>query len=281
LIEAKIAIVTGGGHGIGAAIAKKFVDSKWKCILLDTDYQSALSLQKTLGKSSVPLVIKCDVSSTNQVDAAFHIISSEFKAVNAIINNAGIVRPAPSHELIDNDWNELLNIHLGGTMRVSRGGLGLLLSGDEASIVNISSVSAALGFPGRLSYNAAKAGIEAVTRTLATEWGHLGIRVNAVAPGFILTDHSRELYETGIANIKSRAERTSLRRLGTPSEIAEVVFWLASPRSSYVTGQVIVADGGFLTDGRTGPDVTERSREAILENIKTQSQKYKAQNEPK
>jgi NAD(P)-dependent dehydrogenase (short-subunit alcohol dehydrogenase family) len=137
---------------------------------------------------------------------------------------------------------------------MSRAALRLLARSEQPAIVNISSVCAARGFPGRLSYNAAKAGIEAVTRTLAVEWGVLGIRVNAVAPGFILTEKSRTFYESGLADAESRASRTALGRLGRPEEIAEAAYWLGSMGSSYVTGHVLVVDGGYLADGRTGPD---------------------------
>ena len=259
----RLAVITGGGQGLGAAIVRKFVESNWKCIILDNNLKLARYLQDELGKTSVPHILECDVASTFQVDAAFKRIALDYKKIDALVNNAGIVRPSPSHEVEDDDWIELINIHMGGTMRVSRAAIGLLLASDFPTIVNISSVCAAVGFPGRLSYNASKAGIESITRTLATEWGECGVRVNAVAPGFILTEGSKAIYESKTADIKVRASRTTLRRLGQPSEVAEAVFWLSSGLSSYVTGQVLIVDGGFLIEGSTGPDSTYRSPDDI------------------
>ena len=269
-IEDRIAVVTGGGQGLGAAIVKKFVNANWKCIILDNNLKMAHKLQNELGRSWVLRVIECDVASTTQVDAAFHSIAEDYIKIDALINNAGVVRPSPSHEVEDQDWLELLNIHMGGTMRVTRAAIGLLLASDSPTIVNISSVCAALGFPGRLSYNASKAGIESMTRTLATEWGECGVRVNAVAPGFILTEASKAIYESKTADIKVRASMTTLGRLGEPSEVAEAVFWLSSDFSSYVTGQVLVVDGGFLIEGNTGPDSTYRSPESIRSTVRIQ-----------
>lgn len=167
----RLVVITGGGQGLGAAFVRKFAEANWKCIILDNNLKLARNLQNELGKDNVPQIFDCDVASTVQVDAAFNRIALDYKKIDALVNNAGIVRPSPSHAVEDEDWIELLNIHMGGTMRVSRAAIGLLLASDFPSIVNISSVCAALGFPGRLSYNASKAGIESITRTLATEWG--------------------------------------------------------------------------------------------------------------
>jgi NAD(P)-dependent dehydrogenase (short-subunit alcohol dehydrogenase family) len=203
------------------------------------------------------LVLGCDIASTEQVDDAFVRIGDQVGAVDALVNNAGNVSPAPSHAIEDDSWHRLLDIHLGGSMRASRAALRLLLRSPHPSVVNLSSVCAERGFPGRLAYNAAKAAIDSLTRTLATEWGAWGVRVNSVAPGFILTANSAALYDAGLADATARASLTSLRRLGQPREVAEAIYWLASPLSSYVTGHVLVVDGGFLTDGRTGPDSTD------------------------
>jgi NAD(P)-dependent dehydrogenase (short-subunit alcohol dehydrogenase family) len=260
----RVVAITGGGQGLGAATARCFVDAGWKCVLLDVEMKPALELQDELGASSILQVMRCDVTSTREVDGAFARVAADLGRIDCVVNNAGIVRPSPSDQIADQDWLYLMDVHLGGTMRVCRAALGVLVQSQSPSIVNLSSICAARGFPGRLSYNSAKAGIEALTRTLSTEWGALGVRVNAVAPGFILTPNSQALYEAGVADAESRAERTSLGRLGMPSEVAEAVYWLASDRASYVTGQVLVVDGGFLTDGRTGRDSTQRDREVLL-----------------
>lgn len=252
-----VAVVTGGGQGLGAATVARFVEAGWRAVILDLDINPALEMQREFGDESIPLVIECNVSVTGDVDRAFQQIGESLSVVDALVNNAGNVSPAPSHAIEDEAWHRLLDTHLGGSMRASRAALRLLLKSEHPSIINLSSVCAERGFPGRLSYNAAKAAVDSLTRTLSTEWGHWGVRVNSVAPGFILTANSATLYESGLADATARASLTSLRRLGQPSEIAEAIFWLASPLSSYVTGQVLVVDGGFLSDGRTGPDNTD------------------------
>jgi NAD(P)-dependent dehydrogenase (short-subunit alcohol dehydrogenase family) len=252
-VSPRIALVTGGAAGLGEAAVRLLALRGWHVFIADLDYDGARASAKALPAESAT-ALKCDVSSSASAEDAINEIEERFGRLDVLVNNAGIVRPAASHGVSDDNWEALLNVHLGGTFRMSRAAIRLLVRSDAAAIVNISSVCAARGFPGRLSYNAAKAAIEAVTRTLAVEWGVVGVRVNAVAPGFILTATSQRLYESGAADAKARVALTPLGRMGTPDEIAEAVYWLASDRSSYVTGHVLAVDGGYLIDGRTGPD---------------------------
>jgi NAD(P)-dependent dehydrogenase (short-subunit alcohol dehydrogenase family) len=245
--------VTGGGAGLGEATGRLFVTRGWRVVVCDVDEAAARALVDSLPEDSA-VAVCCDVGDPDSAARAIEAVASDLGRLDCLVNNAGITRPRASHEVTEEEWEELLQIHLGGTFRMSRNALPLLARAEAPTIVNVSSVCAARGFPGRLSYNAAKAAIEAVTRTLAVEWGGIGVRVNAVAPGFILTENSRAFYESGRADIEIRASLTALGRLGRPEEIAETVYWLGSSASSYVTGQVIVADGGYLVDGRTGPD---------------------------
>jgi NAD(P)-dependent dehydrogenase (short-subunit alcohol dehydrogenase family) len=269
MLGAQVAVVTGGRRGIGAAIASRFLDEGWRCAVLDADLGAAPDADARVGAQDEAMLVRCDVRRTSEVEDAVRSVLARFGRVDAVVNNAGTVRPAASHEIIDDDWSELLEVHLGGAMRVSRAALVALLRSDHPSVVNISSVCAAKGFPGRLSYNSAKAGIEALTRTLAVEWGHLRVRVNAVAPGFILTENSRRLYESGVADQSTRQALIPLGRLGEPREVANAVYWLASPEASYVNGHVLTIDGGYVISGRTGPDQTDRSRQSIEQSSPT------------
>lgn len=248
-----VALVTGGGAGLGEASCRLFVSRGWRVAVTDLNADSADAVAASL-PAGTALATCCDVASTGSIEETIDRVAAHFARLDCLVNNAGAGRPGPSHLVTDDDWESLLRVHLGGTFRASRAAVPLLARSAAPSIVNVSSVCASRGFPGRLSYNAAKAAIEAVTRTLAVEWGAIGLRVNAVAPGFILTESSRKFYESGRADGEARARLTALGRLGRPEEIAETVFWLASSAASYVTGQVIVVDGGYLIDGRTGPD---------------------------
>lgn len=264
--RAPVALVTGGGAGLGEATSRLFVSNGWRVAVADVNVDGAKAVAASLPEGSA-LAVHCDVGNAGSVEAAIDRVGQAWERLDCIVNNAGFARPAPSHQVTDESWDDLVGVHLGGTFRVSRAALPLLGRSDRPTIVNISSVCASLGFPGRLSYNAAKAAIEAVTRTLAVEWGVLGMRVNAVAPGFILTDKSRAFYESGLADADARARMTALGRLGSPNEIAQAVYWLASPASSYVTGQVIVVDGGFLINGRTGPDPAFFDADRLLASL--------------
>jgi NAD(P)-dependent dehydrogenase (short-subunit alcohol dehydrogenase family) len=251
--EPAVALVTGGGAGLGEATCRLFVARGWAVAVCDSDVAAAHTLVGSL-PAGAARAFECDVSSPGSVIEAVEKVSSQFGRLDCLVNNAGITRPRATHEVGEEEWNEVIQVHLGGTFRMSQKALRLLMRSEAPAIVNVSSVCASRGFPGRLSYNAAKAAIEALTRTLAIEWGGLGLRVNAVAPGFILTENSRKFYESGQADVRTRMSLTALGRLGMPGEVAETIYWLGSPASSYITGQVIVVDGGYLVDGRTGPD---------------------------
>ena len=200
------------------------------------------------------MAARCDVTDQGAIDRCLELTIRRFGRLDALVNSAGIIDPSPSHLTGMEEWNHLIDVHLGGTMRMCQAAFPHLLDSPFAAIVNISSVTAHRGFPARASYNSAKAAIEALTRTLAVEWAVAGIRVNAVAPGFILTPLAEEAYRTGTADRAERERRIPLGRMGRPEEVAQAIRWLATPVSSYVTGQVLAVDGGYLADGRTGPD---------------------------
>lgn len=247
-----VALVTGAGQGLGRAISVALAENGFDVVVTDLTVAAADATARLLsGRSSS---CACDVSSTESVVSAIAHAEREFGRLDVVVNNAGIVEPVRTEDETDERWDRVISVNQTGAMRVARAAFPLLRRAPHPSIISISSVVAGRGFPGRASYAAAKAGIEALTRVLAVEWGHFGIRVNSVAPGFILTEGARQVFEAGLGSAETRATLTALGRMGAPSEIGNVVAWLASPGASYVTGATIVVDGGYLAWGRTGPD---------------------------
>jgi NAD(P)-dependent dehydrogenase (short-subunit alcohol dehydrogenase family) len=251
-----VALVTGGAQGLGRASAEALAARGHHVVLCDVNLDLATKVAREFGPGCATAV-RCDVGDTASVNEAVAQVGRDLGRLDVLVNNAGIMEPSRSEELSDESWERVLRINIGGIMRMSRASHPLLRRSANASITNISSITAHRGFPGRLAYVASKSATEGMTRVLATEWGP-GIRVNAVAPGFILTERSRAIYESGVADGEARAGMTVMGRLGEPREIGEVVAFLASREASYLTGQVIVVDGGFLANGRTGRDITER-----------------------
>lgn len=252
--DSPVALVTGGARGIGYATATALVALGYRVAVVDVDGDGAVAAADRLGGGGIALGMKCDVSDDDDVGVVLDAVRKKFERLDTLVNNAGGSDPARTQDVTTSSWNQLIDVHLGGTFRMSRGAFDLLRRSDRGSIVNISSITARRGIPGRSSYNSAKAAIESFSRTIAVEWAPVGIRVNCVAPGFTLTEGGRAVYESGVADMQQRIALIPMGRMGTPEDIAEAVVWLASPKASYVTGQTIVVDGGYLVDGRTGGD---------------------------
>ena len=249
--DEKIVLITGGARGIGYAIAEVFLSNGNTVVVSDMDEEEAkraiLELDPSANRT---LALKMDVSSSQSVDEGIAKIKQKYGKLNTLINNAGNFRQAPSATYSDEDWKFVTGVHLDGTFRCVRSAYSLLKNSIESSIVSISSISAHIGLPGRLSYTVSKSGIEALTRVLAVEWAPDGIRVNAVAPGFTLTRSTANNFEKGISSPDKLIAAVPLRRLADPKEIAEAVYFLSSPKASYITGQTLVVDGGATIDIR-------------------------------
>ncbi len=240
----RTAVVTGGARGIGDAIIRALIEAG----------ATVVSLDKMEPEQARPGVryLDADVSDAASVGAAFAAI----ERVDVLVNNAGIQRVGLIGRLSFEDWQAVIGTHLTGFfLCASQAVPRMICQGQGGAIVSIASTAGFVGIPGRGPYCAAKAGIMGLTRTLALEVATVGIRVNAVAPGYTRTKLIDQALKDGSLREDWMVERVPMKRLGTPEEIARVVRFLASDEAAYITGQVITADGGWTVQGQShAPD---------------------------
>ncbi len=228
----RIVLVTGGNRGIGLAIAQEFK------ALGDTVIVTSRSGEAIEGLH----VVKCDVSQTESVDAAFDQIEAEFGGVEVLVANAGITRDGLVMRMSDQDIDDVLNTNLFGAIRVARRASRAMMKVRSGRIIFISSVVGLMGSAGQVNYSASKAGLVGVARSLARELGSRNVTANVIAPGFVDTDMTAELSEARKNEILANVP---LGRYASPTEIAQVAVFLASKAADYVTGAVIPVDGGL------------------------------------
>lgn len=237
------AIITGGGRGIGKAIAESLAMSGVNIVIADINIdvaQEASSEMKRLGVKSIAL--KADVSNSSNVSSLFENSVKEFGKIEILVNNAGITRDGLLLKMKEEDWDATININLKGTFLCSKEAVRIMSKQRYGRIVNISSVVAFMGNPGQANYSASKAGIVGLTKTVAKEYAGRGIAVNAVAPGFIATVMTEAISE----NIKQEMLKAiPMGKFGTVKDVANAVLFFASPESGYITGQVMHVNGGM------------------------------------
>ncbi|AOR34234.1 beta-ketoacyl-ACP reductase [Streptomyces fodineus] len=243
-----VAIVTGAGQGIGAAIARRLAfDGMSVAVLERVETATVETVEAIRANGGTAVGIACDVTRTAEVDAMADLVAARLGPADVLVNNAGITRDNLLFAMGDDDWDEVIDVHLHGSFRCARAVGRHMREQGHGRIVNVSSV-AALGNPGQANYATAKAGIQGLTRTLAIELGPSGITVNAVAPGFVhtaMTDAVARRIRKDPAQLRdAAASRVPLRRVGVPEDIAGVVAFLAGPDAGYLTGQTIQVDGG-------------------------------------
>jgi 3-oxoacyl-[acyl-carrier protein] reductase len=244
----RVAIVTGAGQGIGAATARRLASEGATVFVFERNTAAGVATADAItAAGGRALAIECDVSSRASVDAAVNAAVAESGRVDVLVNNAGVTRDNLLFKLSDEDWSTVLTVNLTSVFLMCRAVQQHMVAARYGRIVNLSSRSA-LGNRGQANYAAAKAGIQGLTATLAIELGPFNITVNAVAPGYIATPMTaataKRVGASAEEHQKEVAERTPLRRVGQPEEVASVVAFLASDDASYVSGQTLYINGG-------------------------------------
>jgi len=240
-----VALVTGGGRGIGAATSELFAREGAAVAVSDLDEGPAQEVAGPLGEKG--LAVACDVSERDQVEAAVQKTVDAFGRLDILVCCAGITRDNLVHKMTDDDWEGVINTHLKGTFLSAQTAQRVMVPQRYGKMVFLSSTSAD-GNRGQTNYSTAKAGLQGMARTLAIELGPFGINVNAVAPGFVetrMTEATARRMGVDWEDFKkAAAERTPVRRIGQPVDIANVIAFLCSDESSFVSGQTIYARGG-------------------------------------
>ena len=240
MIENKTALITGATGGLGLAIAEEFYKKKYNLVLTGTNESKLKSLEDKFTANTK--VLKCNLAETDQIAKMFDLIPVEFNGIDILINNAGITKDNLLLRMKSEDWDDVLNVNLKANFSLCKMVVKGMVKKRWGRIVNISSAVAKMGNAGQTNYAASKAAIEGLTRSLSLEVASRGITVNAVAPGFIGTEI---LDSIDPKKLEDMAKNIPSGRIGNASDISNIVSFLASDESSYITGQVLHVNGGL------------------------------------
>ena len=241
LLTGRTAVITGGAQGLGLAIAETFIAEGARVVLGDLNPEAAHAVAADLGGPDIARAVRCDVRSGADVDALIATALEAFGSIDVLVNNAGITRDATMRKMTEDQFDEVIAVHLKGTWNGLRAASAVMREQGSGAIINMSSISGKVGMIGQTNYSAAKAGIVGMTKAAAKEVAHLGVRVNAIQPGLIRSAMTeampQRIWDSKVAEVP-------MGRAGEPSEVAGVALFLASDLSSYMTGTVLEVTGG-------------------------------------
>ena len=243
-LEGKVALITGGARGIGQAIAMAFANEGADIVVADVNLevaQKTASEIESLGRKA--LALEVDVTNYEKVEEGINKILDKFGKVDILVNNAGITKDNLILRMSQAEWDAVINVNLKGTFNCIKAVSRPMIKQRSGKIVSIASIIGLMGNAGQANYAASKAGIIALTKTVAKELASRNVNANAVAPGFIQTEMTAKLPEPVKAKMM---EAIPLAKLGTPQDVANVCLFLASEEANYITGQVITVDGGMV-----------------------------------
>ena len=240
----KVALVTGASRGIGTSIARRLAKSGLRVVL---NYHSSREHAEAVAgeirsEGGDAFVVGCDVADPESVQAMFNTIKDNAGGVDILVNNAGVTKDTATYRMSIDDWNRVISTNLSGSFHCIKAAVFDMMKNKGGRIINMSSLSSYYGAPGQANYAASKAGIVGLTRCLASEFGPMNITVNAVIPGLIPTDMTAKIPKP---KMDALASKIPLKRLGGTGDIASLVDFLASDAAGYITGQVIMVDGGL------------------------------------
>jgi 3-oxoacyl-[acyl-carrier protein] reductase len=241
LLTGQTAVITGGAQGLGFAIAQRFVAEGARVVLGDVNLEATESAARQLGGGGVAAAVRCDVTSGADVDALVATAVDRFGGLDIMVNNAGITRDATMRKMTEEQFDQVIAVHLKGTWNGLKAAAAIMRENKRGTIVNMSSISGKVGMVGQTNYSAAKAGIVGMTKAASKELAHLGVRVNAIQPGLIRSAMTeampQRIWDAKVAEVP-------MGRAGEPEEVAGVALFLASDLSSYMTGTVLEVTGG-------------------------------------
>jgi len=240
--QSKVAVITGGGSGIGLAIAQKFVEQNITTVIIGRDQQKLNCAKEKLGALCVPLCF--DLTNLNEIPALTENLIRQFDHIDILVNNAGVNLKKDFTEVSDEEFQRILLTNVTAAFVLSREVVKKMVRKKHGCIINISSMAAHYGLPKVIAYTASKSAIEGMTKAMAVELAPKGIRVNCIAPGFITTAMSSLALDNDTERKQKALSRTPMGKLGEPADIGEAALFLASDAAKYITGVVLPVDGG-------------------------------------